>query len=388
MKTLSYSTALLTLWALLGFGAFAQAATSPTIDLTLSQRKGNGWTWKWQTGKWSLQFKSEGKFEFTDDYQDFENISPDGFVEIREEHGRQVTTIKIVPNPDGSLNRSYFVQKKSAPFDGEAKAWLGKVLLEAVRKGGLDADKRAQRIFQKQGLKGVIEEIALLQNDFVKQLYFSSLLKNGKLDSEQIAEVVGRIPGEIQSDFEKTRTLTSIPMTQLANQNVGLSYTRVASTIASDFEKARALAALIEQQSLNPDTMTRALAVGREIQSDFEKSRFLIAVLEKKPKRDVVTTNFVAVLETIHSDFEQRRVMSAALKRNQLPVDTLHLLVKSTEGIRSDFEKASVLIELAPLCRSEESLQRELVEAAKTIASDFERGRVLATIYKKDRARR
>src|SRR5918993_2769289 len=104
-------------------------------------------------------FEARGKLEFTDDYTDIKDISAGGWVIIEEQRDRESFRYEVRRDPSGQLTRAFYVNGTARPLDESARTWLAKFVLEAVRQGAIDAEKRVRTLLSQRGVAGVLTEI-------------------------------------------------------------------------------------------------------------------------------------------------------------------------------------------------------------------------------------
>src|ERR1700730_16512067 len=140
-------------------GALAQKPKDETRNTT---------TWEQSDDGLKTRVEIRGKAEFTDDYTDIRDVSEGGFVRIEEDRYGQSRRYEVRRSTNGELRRTYYLNGDVHPLDQEARNWLAKIVLNAVRQSGIDADKRVQTIMHQRGLTGVLDEIALISSDYAK----------------------------------------------------------------------------------------------------------------------------------------------------------------------------------------------------------------------------
>src|SRR6202042_2345676 len=161
----------------------------------------NGWN--------SLTLKIDGAIEFTDDDRDIKTLSPNG--DFRLEEGRLFSSrsYEVKADSAGNLTKTYSVGWNTKPLDDEARAWLGRVLPQAIRDSGIGAGPRVARILRQGGPQAVIAEMGLIHSDGAKRVYVEQLFAQATLNSEQMKEVSGIIR-RISSDGDKAQVLTVV----------------------------------------------------------------------------------------------------------------------------------------------------------------------------------
>jgi hypothetical protein len=372
--------------------AYVRLSAEPQIASTQSSRSkehvehsirtdDNEWHWRHSDNGVGLDVRIRGRVEFAEDYSDITNISDDGSFRVTDERGGVTRKFEAKPT-SGGIQRAYWVNGAPRQFDQDARAWLAKVLDDAVRQGGYDAGPRVRRILKQSGPNGVLQEITRLKTDYVKRLYFDELIENGKLDDETVRQVLRQAASEIRSDYEKAQLLIRMSKDYLANDTQRTFYLDGVNTLHSDYEKGRTLGALLKKGNLSKENLLFALRSVKSISSDYERAQLLIKIAGESTLDEPMRVAYVDAVATIQSDYEKGRVLAAFLNKGEPQKETLLLAVKSASNISSDYEKAQFLIKVAAVGSNDESVKNALVNAARTISSEHERGRVLSAVFK------
>ena len=148
-----------------------ESSTTSKSGRTSVHSENSVWTWHHNDDAEKLQVTIRGKVEFNDDYSDISTISDDG--DIRIKHDRHGVVRKFEASPDaGSIKRVYSINGQASPLDGDAQKWLAETLYKTVRLGGYDTKAHVRKILKQRGPRGVLDEIAQLESDYVKRIYF------------------------------------------------------------------------------------------------------------------------------------------------------------------------------------------------------------------------
>jgi hypothetical protein len=397
--------------------AFA-AGQSTSVQQTTKDDGTSNWTWNHTETDKGLRIKVriQGRVEFNDDYTEITKISDGGSISIFEERNGVSRKFEASPAADGSLKRSYFVEDKATAFDNEGRQWLTRMLLETVRQSAYDARLRVQRLLQKRGAGGVLEEISQIRSDYAKRIYFVELLNATELDGVTAQRMIQQATREVSSDYEKAQILMKAGEKYLTNEAIRASYLEGVNTISSDYEKARVLITLLAKGDLGKETLRQVihatslissdyektrvlmkvaasggddetvvkalLEASRSVQSDYEKARLLVQAAQGSLQNDATRTAYLEGVRTISSDYEKGRVLQTLLKQKGLPKEALLQIIKLSSAISSDFEQANLLIKAAGASGGDEAVRNAIVEASKNISSEHERGRVLNSVFR------
>src|SRR6185369_13606780 len=150
-----------------------------TAGLSPSQEKSkhDNWTWINQDGPQKIEVKVENRVDFNEDYSDVTSIPYDGALRVYDSRGPRTYSLVVTGTMGGELRRVYTINNQQHSFDAEGQSWLRRVLLQAVREGGLDATNRVARILKSHGTRGLIEEMSYIKGDYVRRIYFEALLQ-------------------------------------------------------------------------------------------------------------------------------------------------------------------------------------------------------------------
>jgi hypothetical protein len=341
-------------------------------------------TTRWEHSDDGLKrrFETRGKPEFTDDYTDIKSVMEGGWVIIEEHRGSQSYRYEVRRDPAGELTRSFSINGKAQALDEKGRAWLAKIVLDAVRQAGYDAEKRVQRILAARGVAGVLNEIDQISGDHAKRRYYEVLIKEGNLDGGALRDVLRQVARAISSDYEQAQLLIGVaPMLTGREQAIQTFFDAVA-TIKSDYEHGRVLKAALKQTTPSRAVLVLVATSTKNIVSDYEKAGVLKGVAAVYLDDPTLRETFFQTISSIDSDYERRGVLSALVKTRNQSEEVLRLLLDAAVGIGSDYEKATFLVEVSNVYTGDTRLRSAFLKAAESIKSDYERGRVLSALLK------
>ncbi|HZM90269.1 MAG TPA: hypothetical protein VFF31_27370 [Blastocatellia bacterium] len=368
--------------------SFAQSRTVTTQSSSSAQHNerslrtdDNEWHWRHSDNGIGLEVRIRGQVEFADDYSDITSISDGGSLRVTDERGG-VTRKFEAKTTSGGIQRSYWVDGASREFDGEAKAWLAKILDDTVRQGGYDARPRVQRILKQSGPTGVLQEITRLTGDYVKRVYFDELINSASLNDETVRQVLRQAASEIRSDYEKAQLLIKLSERYLANEAQRTIYLEGVNTLRSDYEKGRALGALLKKGNLSNESILFALRAVRGVSSDYERAQLLIKIADRSALDESSRAAYLESVATLRSSYEKARVLSAFLKNDKLEKADLLFVLKAASTISSDYDRAQLLIKIAAGSTLDEPARVAYLDAVGTMRSDHDKGQALAAFLK------
>lgn len=250
----------------------------------------------------------ENQVVFADDYSDVRDIPSDGRLIIEDNRTPgQDRRYRVERGAGGELRRTYRVNGAERELDAEGRAWLRRTLLEAVRRGGLNAKARAQSILRDGGARALSEEIRQLRGDYTLRIYFEELLGAPGLDDETLAEAL-RGASRVASNYERAQLLVRTADSFLKRERLVLAYFEAAARIGSDYELRRVLSSAVRREGLSSAALVAAVRASARISSDYEKATFLLQVARLDARDERVRAAFAEVLRSISSDYERGRV--------------------------------------------------------------------------------
>ncbi|HYJ78099.1 MAG TPA: hypothetical protein VEW03_00655 [Longimicrobiaceae bacterium] len=325
-----------------------------------------------------LEISASGEVEFTADDRDVARLSPDGRLWIEESRrGRPDRRVEYRPAAGGGVRRTYYEDGEARQPDGDDRAWIEAMLLQAIRDSGVGAEGRVARIRRARGTDGVLREIEHIRSDGAKRVYYRALLRTPGLRAEETVRAVGHAAGEIRSDGEK-RALLMVVLERgsLTPAELGATLS-AARTIASDGEKRALLMRAVERPSLSAAELAATLDAASTIRSDGELAALLVAAARRDALSDArVRRAFFGAAAGISSDGELARVLVSVLRREGLRDEAAVSALRTAEEISSDGERARVLTSVPARALRNRDVVAAYGRAMDGISSDGERGRV------------
>ena len=198
-------------------------------------------------------------------------------------------------------------------------------------------------------------------------------------DPEDIRQILDHAGTHLDSDYEKGRVLSAVPVKLLGDPRIRTSFLAVTRSIDSDYEKARALVA-ISDAGLDAASMQTALTAATTISSAYERSRVLQAVTKSAPAgRDLDPLYFEAVTG-IDSDYEKGRVLTLYAQHGNLSEANLGRLYAAASTITSSNDLANLLVASIPSSASVGRRCAGYLKAASGIDSDYDKARALLAL--------
>jgi hypothetical protein len=276
-------------------------------------------------GALTIEVKTRGTVELTDNDADVKSISEGGYFSVKEKRGAAtVRQLEIVPAPGGGLRRKYSVGGQPRESDAEAGAWLGSVLPKVMRESTLGSAARVRRILGQRGVEGVLEEVASMKSDYVKRVYQQKLLELQNYDAATSARVLEHAGRSLSSEYERAELLLDVLRHDRLDDGARAAFFKTLDALGSDYEQRRVLTQVVEKHApaqgpLNMEMVGAAFQSAMRLTSEYELAEFLIDFVKHRPLDDAVRPAFMAALDKIQSEHERARAASVLPKGERRP---------------------------------------------------------------------
>jgi beta-lactamase regulating signal transducer with metallopeptidase domain len=294
----------------------------------------------------NVKMKMKGRIQFKEDYTGIVRMDDSSGFAIEEKRGRRKTTLRAEPGGGGQPVCHFQVGRDSRPFDSEGGAWLARTIEFVMLVSGFDADERVRHAYEQGCLRGVLALIDQVDSDVSKSMYYAEFFALDNLPDAEIAEALGRIRRDIESDYLRASILISYVDRHLGRENTREAFLACLSSIESDYERRQALQSGLDGENRTPGELAMLLAAVDDLRSDYEAAQFLTA-------------------------FDPDLLADQGTSRAYFA---------TFDGLDSDYEKANVLVALARRAGSDEKLREICREAAQRLDSSWEYSRVIRTL--------
>lgn len=300
---------------------------------------------RWFDGRSTVEVKIKGSVRFSANEIDIEAISSDGFLLITQQVGNATMTFAARPGDSGKLNRSFATQGSSTKSGARETAWLAKMLPNVLRNTGLNAPKRVQRIFRRDGVSGVLREISLIRSDRVKQIYYRDLIEGKNFTVPVLRQVMRHVARQISSDEIIASLLIETADAYVDRENSATAaYFQNLDGITSDESHESVLLALLQRKSLRRHTVLHVIKSAGEISSDAVKVNVMLKSLSTPTADTTVASALLDQLKTISADEEKARLLLVVLDMNGLDQTILQRIqLLANEEITSGTSQQAVL---------------------------------------------
>lgn len=264
-------------WTVL-YGLIALAVTGACYDYQKGTWNRSG-EFEWRNGSRTVVVKHLGSISFSDNEDDVVNVSQDGrlLVEVSDLLGTK--GLEFTRHLDGSVRRKFFVNGTDTPMNGEAKAWMARMLPEVLRITGINASERAQRILDRQGFEALLSELRLLPNSMVWARYLQEATKSDDLTNEEKLRLVQEVTTADVPDFHKSAVLSKWAP-KYSEAGLLESLLEAGETIGSDILQAKVLSTIARQSGVGKSGLLRVIESAERLDHDPIKADILKQVAE------------------------------------------------------------------------------------------------------------
>lgn len=332
-----------------------------------------------------VELTATADFKLTDDFTDIAEIDDGGSVVVEQRTGDTRRRVTIRP-ATGGLERRWYVNDIERPYDAEARAWLKATLTELLRRTGYAAEARSQWILETRGVDGVFEEIAQLEGDYSRRIYYQALVADGKAAPATVTRVVTQAGSELSSAYDLAELLVLVGRVYPLSDPLRAAFVAAADHLDSDYERHRVLAVVLAGRNLPDEVASAVLASAGGISSDYDLAEVLIVLMGKHPITEGMREAFFRAVDGIDSDYDRHRVLATLLAQNPPAAPSLvAAAVRSAGRISSDYDRAEVLTQVATSYEVDEAVREPFFAATDQIGSDYDHARVLTALAERPR---
>lgn len=318
-------------------------------------------------GMSSFSVETRGKMEVSDDDKDIKSMSPDGYLEITKTVFGSKRTIVISPTPNG-LKKEYYEGRTLVPFEPDGRQWLGEILPEIVRSTTIAAESRVNRIYRKNGVDGVVDEIRTIESDYVRAHYANVLVKVN-MPSQNIPVVISQVCKIMDSDHYKTEFLSDNMKLFLSSREATAAVFSAVRDIDSDHYKTEVIKEALRSGPASLESVKIALQATADMSSDHYKTEILSSLLKQDNLTDAVVAEMIGATKSMDSDHYRTVVMKKALAKPGLSALSYQRVLESVKEMDSDHYKTEVLTDLLDNSLTPD-IQTILITATSSIESD------------------
>ncbi len=329
----------------------------------------------------NIELKHQGDIRVSDDDTRIESISPGGYFHFSKNTFGNKRTIHIDSDSNGKLSYEFFENKKEIPYEPEGRQWLSEVLIEVIRVAGIDANRRAKRIYKKEGIDGVILEIKKIVSNNTQSLYFNSLLEIPTLKNYEIATIAEQILLNISSSSECAFLYKRHYKTFLTDELTAEAFLRSSTKISSNTERGSILRKINAEIDLENSTISDAyFNFINTLQSNTEKGSVMRDLLNKQQLGENATVEFLRSVKRFSSSTELSSVLRKMKNVNLKSPQVVEAYFAAAGSLSSNTELSAVLRNLSRTQTLDDDALVAYIYCAKLLSSNTELGSVMRNL--------
>jgi hypothetical protein len=355
------------------------APAPPPPDPPQATSRGEG-NFSWSNNGDHLTVKWTGPFRLSDDERDIAWIEEGARVTISS--GWVFTDrVELRGLADGKVERTFYRNGFRQDADSEARLFLANALARMIR-SGMFAGDRVARILKQGGPDAVLAEIDRLQTDsnYVKRVYYTALLKQTELTSEQLSRVLQRAADGITSDYDKATLLLEILRARAVTDEQRASIARATRHIDSDYEQRRVLSAVLGATPLSAVVASAVIDATESIESAYDRGLVLGGLAAKGAVTPETSARFMASVGAMRSPYEQRKVLAAVASGAALAEPVAIDSVKAAGTIASAYDKRQALSAYVAQGAASPKVAMATMASAATIRTAYDKAELLIAI--------
>ena len=303
------------------------------------------------------------------------SVAPGGRLTVEESGSGPDRRVEFRPG-DGGVRVSYFVDGRERTLDAEGRAWAQRLVRHAVLESGLDAERRVARIRARRGVSGVLGEIARLETDTGRRIWYRTLLASGAMSDGEFGRVMDDVGRRMGSDVE-TRIVLMEALDHARESDRVAAVLRAAGGIDSDVETRIVLHQAVSGGRLEGAGAREAFfSALRRIDSDVETRIVLHSAAGQRLYEGSSRDAYFRAVESMGSDVERRIVLSTLLS-GDAEEGTVVAALHSARGMGSDVEKRIVLTQVPSGMLRNRRVTDAYRQVVDSMRSDSERSLVL-----------
>jgi hypothetical protein len=376
-----------------------------------------------------FQIEYKGYFVLTDNDEDIVSISPHGYLEVKKATFGNTRSIQITSDAHGRLTKKYFEGRNEKSYEGEGRQWLADILPTLVRISGVGAENRVQRIYQNEGIKGLLNEIDEVEDhsSSVRNLYFiiavdklnlsdsdiqkmlpemeeiASNSKKGTLMRELLtkyqlsaraATLLLRTTQTLDYNTERGSVLRVFNRKFIEDDNVLDVYFDIIDDMSINSEKGNVLKDLMQVQTLSSGTWIRLFRSIDSFDLMRERGAILLTAIDYMPENSShVLDAFDEAVEDMDDDYYVLKgeilntlidKQSGKMASGKPNADLLMRLLVSAEDIPSDSKKGEILRKVNRNFVATPEIIDEYTDVIYSISNNIEVYNVLLDLIRKN----
>ena len=331
-------------------------------------------------GMSNFSVETRGKMEVSDDDKDIKSMSGDAYLEITKTVFGSKRTIVISPTSSG-LKKEYYEGRTLVDWEPEGRKWLGEILPEILRSTTIAAEGRVNRIYRNSGVNGVIQEIRVIESDYVRSAYANYLVRVNQ-PAQNYPVIIKEVSAIMESDHYRSEFLTNNLKTFNSSKEAMQAVYAATRDMDSDHYKTQVIKSALSTGNASLESVTLALQATTDMESDHYKTEVITSLLRQDNLTDAVMAEMINATKNMESDHYRTEVLTKALAKPGLSSASFQNALEAVKMMDSDHCKTEVLTNLLNNSLTPD-VQTILIAATSSIESDHYITQVGKQILKK-----
>ncbi|MEM8995649.1 MAG: hypothetical protein AAGF23_12760 [Acidobacteriota bacterium] len=348
--------------------AIDRGAEVRLFDISSSDR----WSMVLSDGRDRVKIKSRGDVEVLEDGPiPSLDIAEGGVLRIDARLDGERRRLEARGTVDG-VTYDYRVDGDRRDLGEEGRRWLGDILIEALRDGGIQAKERAIRIFEEGGPDALDVELALISSEETRGRYLIAALDTDP-PAADLATLIALAQRRLDGDYPLISILSSVSPPALRDGAVAEAYFAAVRSLGADHAKGRLLSHAVEADL--GDRWPSFFRAADAIHSDHEAASLVVEYAGLG--RTDAPEGLLRFVKGIESDHLQRRAVEALFQSPLDPAGRDALLAAAADDLSSDHEATRLLVFHAG---AGGGVSPGALALLRTIDSDHDQGRAAGAL--------
>jgi hypothetical protein len=315
----------------------------------------------------SFRVAHRGEIELDETQSRIVSMSPDARLQVAER--RFFTRRRLEVRPDASGRPQYeFAVGSRERNEEEGREFLDLVMEDVVRVTTIGAHSRARRVFEADGMDGLLDEVARLDSNSARRIYIEIAADVEGLTEEEAVAVIRTAGREITSSSRLRSTLVELAEDLPAEWAVTAELIAAAENISSSGVKAEALTEFTRVRGLQAEEAVAMAEAISTISSSGEVVRTVQRIARLAPSPEIIE-EMLEPIAGLHSSGDRRRALEDLVSYPDLADSAYQRALELSRDIASSGERASFLGALANKMPQSEAMLRQYIEVAGSITT-------------------
>ena len=361
-------------------------ANTPSFSNSLNEDdRGRSWRLKASAPGCQIDLKQEGKIEVTDDFSDIKSLSSGGSFVLMELKGGARRELSVT-SKNGSLARTWKVDRHERPYDDEARRWLAAFLLDLDRQTAAGVDSRLPALLRLGGVSAVLKETALIPNEYARASYYTKLAAATKLTTADLVAILDQAASLQTGDSCAVELFQNLATPQMTDAAVHAAALRLLAVVKSDYYVTQGIQTLAREgvpgadSRLAKDDADFAISAASRMISDNFKAE-VVRALTRTGRLDAgVRAGLARITAGMNEDFYLNDVIEQVSINGSIDANARRAMLDAASRIQSDNYKAMSLKSLLRDRGLDESDLLDFVTAAGRMKTDSFKADVLIAV--------